>query len=326
MKIRVRLATLVAIIASLTLVACSSEGSTNSSSDSGNGEKGAVALSFGGLDITLWNDIIKLVEPEVNDAGYELLVDDPQWDVQKQISDWQAWVTRGDVKSMVAFPIQADALVPQTKAMVDAGIPVIGYSTQWPGVEHFMAAEHYKDGVKMGEAAGEWIMENYGESPVHVALLVARELDLGRLRADGALEGLKNSVPNVIVDELSGASREDGQANTERQLVAHPDTKIWLSTLEDNLLGTYRVLMDKGVDPKDPKVMLGSMDVTNASIDIIKEPDSIYRLAYVFPAQPIADAIVESLITAAEGGDVQDIRLVGTRVTADTAMDYYLDE
>lgn len=311
----------VAAAVALALTGCASGSSAPGKSES----KGAVALSFGGLDITLWNDIIKIVKKQVEAEGYELLVDDPQWDVQKQVSDWDAWATRG-VKALVAFPVQADAVVPATARLTSAGIPVMGYTTKWEGVEHAMVVKSFDDGKATGVEAGKWILETYGDKAITVALHTQRDNDLGIQRADGILAGLKETAPNAVVDELAGFSREEGQANTERQLTAKPDTKVWLSTSEENLLGTYRVLMNNGVDPEDPSIMLGSMDVTNESIDIIMEGkgNSILRLAYVFAAQPLSDAITELLIGAAEGKELKDVVVLPVRVTDENAMDYYI--
>lgn len=307
----------------LGLGACSSGDDKGDGGESG-GSKGAVALSFGGLNVPIWNDIIDFVQADMDEAGYELLVDDPQWDVQKQIADWDAWAARGDVKALMAFPVQADAVVPATSNMIDAGIPVLGYAQKWQGVEFGLVSDAYNDGLETGREAGKWITETYGDEAVPAALLSDRESDLGIDRADGIIDGLKETAPNVTVDELPGSTREDGQANTERQLVSKPDTRIWLSTSEENLLATYQVLMDRGVDPRDPKTMLATMDVTNESIDIITEGEgeSIMRLAYVFPAKSLADSITKLLIAAAEGEPLADETIKPTRVTFENAEEY----
>lgn len=306
------------------LAACSAD---QSEPGEGQFENGALALSFGGLNVPIWNDIIKLVEKDVNDLGYELLIDDPQWDVQKQIADWEAWATRGDVKALVAFPVQADAVVPTTARLVEAGIPVIGYAGKWEGVEYGLVTDAFADGQVTGRDAGNWIKEHYGDAAVSAALLSDRASDLGIARADGIIAGLKEAAPNAVLDELPGATREDGVANTERQLIAKPDTKVWLSTSEENLLGTYRVLMDRGVDPRDPEIMLGVMDVTNESITIIKdgEGESIMRVAYIFPARQLADSIVKLMIAAAEGGEMQDQSILPESVTFENADSYWVD-
>jgi hypothetical protein len=59
--------------------------------DEGGGEsKGAIAMSFGGLDIPIWNDMLGIMEPQIEDAGYDFLTDDPQWDIQPQVFQFYA--------------------------------------------------------------------------------------------------------------------------------------------------------------------------------------------------------------------------------------------
>lgn len=314
----------VAAAAALSLAACSGGG--NASNESGGESKGAVALSFAGLDITLWNDIIDIVEEDVTDAGYKFLTHDPRWDVQAQTRDWEAWANGEDLKALVAFPVQVDAVIPATETLVERGIPVMGYTTKWAGVDYAMVVHSYDDGFNAGVGAADWILEKYGDVAQTVAVHTDRNTDLGIERADGVIDGLKSKLSKVNIAELSGLSREEGQANTERQLTADPDTKIWLSTAEDNMLGNYVALMDHGVDPNDPDYFLGSMDVTNESITILTEnEDSILRQAYIFAAQPLADAISTLLINAAEGKPLEDQVVLPELVTRDNAMDYWIE-
>jgi len=94
------------------LAAC---GGDDGGAANGSGDKGAVAMSFGGSTIALWNDEIELMRPMIQKAGYKFLVDDPQFKVQKQVQDWQSWIAQGEVKAIMGWPIQVDALVPEQK-------------------------------------------------------------------------------------------------------------------------------------------------------------------------------------------------------------------
>ena len=77
-------------------------------------ENCVVAMSFGGLDITVWVYMLEVMEPIMQEEGCEFLTHDPAWDLQKQITDWQAWGNRGDLDAVMSWPVQKDAVVPVT--------------------------------------------------------------------------------------------------------------------------------------------------------------------------------------------------------------------
>lgn len=324
------------VVASVALASCS--GGTSSSSGSepaaasgaaseaaaaGGSDKCALAMSFGGLDITIWVDELKQMKEMVEAAGCEFLSDDPQWDVQRQAADWDAWLARGDVKAIMAFPVQADALVPVTKRALDAGVPVFGYTTKWEGVECALLTDPVKDGALLGSEASKWIKETFGDKPVNVAVMSDRESDLTRGRTEGIIAALEKDAPNAEIFELPGLSREEGLNNAKGQLTAHPDTNVWLSVSNDNIQGAYRALMDSGVKPDDPNYEFGSLDLTNETLDILKQPNTIWRIGFAFPTAELAKANAELLIGASTGAACKDYVITPKRVTAENADEYY---
>ena len=93
--------------AALALSGCTSGGGSESGADGGatGDAKGAVAMSFAGLDIQIWNDMLPFMETIVTDAGYEFVTDDPKWNAQTQVQDWESWIVRGDIKAIMGYPV-----------------------------------------------------------------------------------------------------------------------------------------------------------------------------------------------------------------------------
>lgn len=315
----------VAAVATLAMSACASGAGENAGSGDST-TKGAIAMGFAGADITIWNDELKLMQPLIEAAGYEFLTSDPQWDVQKQVADWDAWIQRGDVKAIMGFPVQSDAMVPVTQRAAAAGIPVLGYATKWDGVEYGTVIDAYEDGRLLGVSAGEWITENMGDADeVPVALIADETSDLGKGRTEGITDALEETAPNAVITRLPGISREDGNANAKSQMVAEPDTKVWLGTSNDNTAGAYQALLDSGVAADDPTYLVGSLDATNETLDIVKQPGSIWRSAFILPAKELAESNARLLIAAAEGEKLQDTVLTSTPVTPDNADSFYVN-
>ena len=286
--------------------------------------KGAVAMSFGGSTIALWNDEIALMRPMIQKAGYEFLVDDPQFKVEKQVQDWQSWIAQGNVKAIMGWPIQVDALIPVTKKAGEAKIPVIGYAVKWKGTVAALLTQPEQDGKRLAGDVVRWLKKNYKGKSVEVAVLSDQQNDLTRLRVQGIYEGVQKGYPAAKVYKVAALTRDDGYNAGKRQLTAHPDTRIWLSYSNDNMKGVYKALMDSHVKKDDPRYFLAGMDVTNEDLDLIRIPNSIYRQAYAFTSTELAKANARMLIEAAQGKKVKDYYINARLVTPANAKLFYV--
>lgn len=308
--------------AALVLSGCSGDAA---GSESGEDGKGAIAMGFAGMDITIWNDQLRFMEPIIEEAGYDFLTSDPQWDVQKQVSDWEAWIQRGDVKAIMGFPVQSDAMVPVTAKATQADIPVLGYATRWDGTVAGTIIDSYEDGYLVGSAAAEWInAEKADEDEVPVAVVADKTSDLGKGRTEGIIAAIEEQAPNAKVYELPGISREEGNSVAKSHLVAVPETAVWVGTSNDNIAGAYQALLDSGVAKDDKGYYVGATDATNETLDIIKIPNSIWRGGFILPAQQLAESNADLLLRAAAGEDVSDNVITSTRVTAENADEFYV--
>ncbi|WP_233615404.1 sugar ABC transporter substrate-binding protein [Leucobacter chromiisoli] len=308
-------------IAALALAGCSGGGDGGS----GGEDKGALAMSFAGRDIQLWNDMLPFMEDVVEDAGYEFVTDNPEWNAQTQVENWESWIVQGEVKVIMGYPAQSDSMVPVTLQAQDAGIPVLGYGSEWEGVSAAVLMDHERDGKRLGEAAAEWIRETYGDESVDVALLAYPDTDLGRFRGEGIKAALDESGLNLNITEQRALNLDEGYAAVQNQLSAFPNTKVWLGISNDQTRGAYQALIDSGVSGTDPTVLVGNVDGTDAEVEYVMEEGSIWRYLYMVPAREIAEANAQMMIDAAEGKDVEDVVLEQTQVTSENAESFLLE-
>jgi ABC-type sugar transport system substrate-binding protein len=299
-------------VASLALSACAG----GSSSDEGEQDSGAVALSLGSADVPVWNEIIEYMRPIIDDAGYEFLTHDPQWDVAKQASDWDTWIARGDVKAMMGFPIQVEALGAVSQRIVDQEIPLLGYGENWEQTSAAFLTDGYEDGLNLATAAAEWITERYGtDADIEVVTFGVRDDDLSRSRAEGYHDGLTKALPNVTVREVAALTRQDGYDGAQASLTANPDIKVWIGA-EGATLGAYQALMEKGVAVNDEDYFIGALDLTEESLELLEIEDSIYRVGWKFDNAEIADVLAGMLLAAAAGETPEDVYVAPYEVTA----------
>ena len=285
----------------------------------------AVVMSFGGSTIELWNDILVQMKPALEAEGYRLLTHDPQFRVEQQAQDWKTWIAQGDVKAIMGWPINADALIPVTRQAQEAGIPVIGYAVKWDGASAAMLTTPEQDGRDMAKHAVEWVKNKSGaDAAVKVGLLSDEQNDLTRLRVEGLEKEIRESLPNAEIFKLSSISREDGYNAARQQLTAHPDTTVWLSYSNENLKGAHKALLDSGIAGDDPNIFMGAMDVINEDLDMIKVPGSIYRMAFAFRSETLAKVNTALLLAGARGEKLEDMYVRPELVTPETADNFYV--
>jgi ribose transport system substrate-binding protein len=284
----------------------------------------AVAMSFGDSTTELWNDIIKLMRPALKKEGLELIVDDPQFRVEQQVEDWKAWIAQGRVAAIMGWPINADALSPVTRQARDAGIPVLGYAATWPGVSASVLTTPEADGQDFAKYAVGWINKRYAGKLVEIAVLTDEQNDLTRYRVEGIIEELKAGVPNVAIYKLPCFTREDGFNAAKQQMIAHENTRVWLSYGNENLKGAYKALISSGVATDDSEFFMAGMDATNEDLDLIKKDNSIYRMAFAFRSEALAKASTTLLTAAANREPLKDIYIRPELVTPQTANEFYV--
>ncbi|MBK0420006.1 sugar ABC transporter substrate-binding protein [Leucobacter sp. CSA1] len=305
----------------LSLGACSSQEAAGAPESGGDG-KGAIAWSFPSQDVAVWADQLVFMEPIIEEAGYEFLTHDPGFDAQKQVNDWQAWIARGDVKAMGGFPLDANLVAGVTTEAETAGIPLVGYIIEWPGVAASTLTPAYEGGVELGKAAGEWIVENYDSENVGVAILGDFGNPYGQEQARGYRDGLAETDANVTVADLQTLDRNEGHANMQSQLTADPDTRVVLSAGADMGLGARQAIVDSGVSQDDPEWFIGATDATDEVLDLIATGDDIWRTAFVSKTSELAESNAQLLIDAAEGRSVETTTVPATEITPDNVDEF----
>lgn len=311
------------------LAACGSSGAgaDSSVSTSGKGKsRGAVAMGFPSADVTSWNDQLKLMRPIIKAAGYELLTEDSQFDINRQVATWTTWINRGDVKAIAGWPVNTDAMVPVTAQAKAAGIPVFGYIQTWDGVAAAVLVDGYRGSYDLAvNAAKELAAEGRPEN-LTVVVMGSRDTEFGARALDGLIEGYKSVTPNAKIVEQTASTREDGYNLVKAQLTANPASYVWLGESNDMTHGAYQGLLDSGVAKDDPKYYVASRDATDETLDYITIPKSIYRTSVIVPAQDLAEADAKLLVAGAAGQPTKDITVPGVLVSAKNAAQYYVDK
>lgn len=312
-----------AALLALGITACSTDTGSSGSSDGGDADEGgAIAWSFASQDVAIWSSQLELMQPIIEEAGYEFLTDDPAFDVQTQVNDWQAWIARGDVKAIGGYPVDTASMVSVTSDATAAGIPVISYAVEWDGVTATTQISNYDAGFAVGEAAGEWIVETYGEDEVSVALLSDTANQLGQDQLQGLQEGLASTDAAVQTYELEATTRDTGYSVAQSQLTADPDTRVWLGIGADMVLGARQAVIDSGVSAGDDGYYVSATDANGEVLDLIAAGEDMWVTSFAWKAEDLAQANADLLLAAARGEEPESVTVDVAQVTADNVEEF----
>jgi len=225
------------------------------------------------------------------EMGYDVIVDDPGTDLNKQINTIKTWIEQ-KVEVIVVNALQPDAFESVAKQAREAGIIWITYGQKIQNQDATVGYAQYPDGRALGEYAGKWITETQG-GKAKVIILGYEKGVWGQQRGSGIKDGLLAIAPNAeIVAQQDAISPTDGLNVTRSLLQAHPDANVILGVEDPATEGSYKAWMASGKDTKDPNAFIGGMDGTVPALKLLKEGGNIYRASMAIPLVEVGYAIV----------------------------------
>lgn len=225
------------------------------------------------------------------EMGYNVIVDDPGTDLNKQINTIKTWIGQ-KVEVIVVNALQPDAFEAVAKQAREAGIIWITYGQKIQNQDATVGYAQYPDGRALGEYAGKWITDTQG-GKANVIILGYEKGVWGQQRGSGIKDGLLAQAPNAkIVAEQDAISPTEGLNVTRSLLQAHPDANVILGVEDPATEGSYKAWIASGKDPKDPNGFVGGMDGTVPALKLLKEGGNIYRASMAIPLIEVGYAIV----------------------------------
>lgn len=225
------------------------------------------------------------------EMGYNVVVDDPGTDLNKQINTIKTWIEQG-VGTICVNALQPDAFEAVAKQAMEAGIIWITYGQKIENQHATVGYAQYDDGFKLGEYAGQWITDTQGGN-AKVIVLGYEKGAWGQQRGGGIKDGLKSTAPNAeIVAEQDAISPTEGLNITRSLLEAHPDANVILGVEDPATEGAYKAWIAAGKDPADPNAFIGGMDGTVPALQYLKAGGNVYRASMAIPLVEVGYAIV----------------------------------
>jgi len=246
----------------------------------------------------------------------DLIVTDGQNSATKQVSDVESLMTRG-IKVLVISPLQAQALTPIVKQVIDAKIPVVTLDRE---VNTNVTCRIGAENKPIGENAGKLIVEKLSGKGYIVEIQGTAGASATIDRHSGFRDSLKEGPDiKVVADQYCDYLREPAVKFVEDMLQRFGPGQIQAiyAHNDEMALGAAKAVADAG---RTKEIIIVGIDGENSAFEAIKDGKLAATFIYPFCAP-------EGVVYAykiAKGEQVPDrVILNSTRVDASN-VDQYL--
>jgi ribose transport system substrate-binding protein len=250
-------------VGSLTLLAACggdaqpADGSTGSdSTPAAAGEAKTIVFSPLGLQIPAMKQLSEGVQGYGKSKGYDVIVQDPKMDPQKQVTDLQTVIESGKAAGVWSIALAPPAMTALVQTALDKDVPIIlnglpedyGLDGLEPGVS-FSTIDYYAEGRAAGEELGNCINERYdGEGQVLFA--ESAPGTAGKKEFETAVkDALSETAPDAkIVSTFTVSDRTAAQTDVGSALQGNPDLNAVFGQNDEGALGAVGAFKAAGKD------------------------------------------------------------------------------
>lgn len=232
---------------------------------SASNEKLVVGFSNWSRAFEFYVDIEEGMQEAADAAGVELIIVDPNGDLNTQTGQLEDFIAR-EVDGIIICPIDSAASESEIEMVNEAGIPLITLDIQATGkgkVFSHIASDNYLGGVLAARFIGD-SLNGSGQVAVLDNNTIVSLID----REKGFLDTMKSDYPNIeVVSMQSGESkREKGMEVTENWLNQYPDLKAIFGTNDMMALGAVQA-----IDTAGAEVIVVGFDATAEACEVISQ-------------------------------------------------------
>src|SRR4051794_21624863 len=244
----------------LTLAGCGNDGTqpaaaSDASSAGGSGGK-TIVFSPLGLQIPAMKQLSEGVQGYGKSKGYDVVLQDPKLDPQKQVTDLQAVVESGKAAGVWSIAIAPPAMSALVQTALDKGVPMIlngtpgdyGLDGLEPGVS-FSTIDYAAEGKAAGEELGNCINERY-DGAGKVIFAESAPGTAGKEEFETAVkDSLEAAAPDAeIVSTITVSDRTAAQTDIGSALQGNPDVNAVFGQNDEGALGAVGAFKAAGKD------------------------------------------------------------------------------
>lgn len=236
------------------LTACGSGGTQPA--DAASDTNKAIAFSPLALQIPAMKGLSEGVQGYAKGKGYSVLVQDPNMNPQKQVTDLKAVIESGRVGGAWVIAVQPSSLSDLVKTAQEKKVPLLlngtpedyGLSGLQAGLT-FDRIDYQAQGKAMGTALGECVNDKL-DGKGEVVMLTWPAGTAGKEETEkAALDALTATAPNAkVVTTIIASDRAAAQTDVASALQGQPGANAVLSSNDEGVLGALGAFDAAGRD------------------------------------------------------------------------------
>ena len=264
---------------------------------------GKLAYTVQSLDNEYFVTISNGVKDYAESLGMEVTITNGNQDVATQVSQIENFIEQG-VDYIIISPVSDTGLEDVVKKATDAGIVVVAANQNVGNSQAFVTIPEYDLGRALGDAAGKYIAETWGDEPVDVLVLDYPDIESIVPRGDGMRDGIIENAPSAnIVQSISANTTEKGSAAMETALQKFPNIQVVIGC--------------------NDKMFVGGMDGTEQALNLIKE-GTIYKATIDINAKGTGKILVDTALEVKKNGPIDDVISIPLNVVTTDNVDEFL--
>ena len=259
----------IAVLLLVAFVACSAfaNGSAESASS-----KEKVGISMFVMDAGM-TQLVSLMTPVLEEAGYEVCVTSADSSMSKQASDIEDLVTKG-CKIIWCQGFTEEAIASAFEYAIDRGVMIASGSALADSTPRTYVYQNSSVEAQ-GRMQAAWLVENYlSKNPDHVYKIALCNGTLstsgGAGRRDGILNGLAESGYTnyeIIAEQDCDYITETAQQWAESLMTSHPEVEVVVCANDDMALGVANAIEAAGRTGTILLLGVDGMDVAKSLFD-----------------------------------------------------------
>lgn len=328
-KMKKFFALLLALVMSLSLVACGGDDATtdDTTDDATNEETGGETTNDYKISVVLktlsseyWGYVKAGCDAAAAELGVEVSVVGPgaESDIEGQVAQIEQQIGAG-CDAIICAPNDAGAAANALQTALDQGIPVLSVDTD-VGIEGqttFVGTSN----VDAAYEGGKWAIGQAGDGAKAVIIYGQEGDNTSNMRREGYQKACDEAGVEVLA-ALSGQNTTDGATKTmEDMLSAHPgEIDIVLCHNDDTAIGAMNACKNAGVSD----VIIVGFDGNASAVDLILAGDLIKATVAQQPYEMGYQA-VEAAVEVLNGGTVESVINAPVEVVTAENGQAYLD-
>lgn len=203
---------------------------------------------------------------------YQVIIQDPQEDVMKQVDMVSAVIAQG-VKGLVVVPVDTSGMKPITDAAAAAKIPLVYVNRNPYSGQQMPAGVYYvgSDSIVSGRFQGEELVRINGiTKPTGVCIiegLLTNEATVLRTRGNEEILG-KYSNYTILDKQTANWQQDQGMTVTENWLTKYGDElNVILANSDDMALGAIKAVKERG----RPDIIVIGIDGNANGLQAVKD-------------------------------------------------------